>query len=77
MALRLSICKGLAMQQLTHDTDTTINYPKSPMHYPYNHTIPSIQDITLVKDNSRTANMYCIQALSSDYLPVFFTLNNV
>ena len=55
-------------------SDTVVNFPSSPTHYPCNRRTPSILDIALVRGKLDISEMQCVQALSSDHLPVLFSL---
>lgn len=65
---------GTMLFNYLHDTDTDIHFPNSHTHYPFNNMSPSTLDFALVKGFTPISGMHCIQALSSDHLPVFFAL---
>jgi hypothetical protein len=66
--------QGASLISYAQNTDIHILYPDSDTHYPTNGRSPSTLDIILAQNAPTTSNPKTLQALSSDHLPVYFTL---
>jgi Reverse transcriptase (RNA-dependent DNA polymerase)/Endonuclease-reverse transcriptase len=56
-------------------TDTILLHPDTHTHFPTNNSQASTLDLVLVRNSPHVSPPIALQALSSDHLPIFFTID--